>query len=64
MNDALVRFRIQLWRLAHEDLMVFVCEEGWIRLWGLKCRHHGLRDRLLVLKTRRREVPKILRWNR
>jgi hypothetical protein len=43
MNNTLVRLRIQLWRLAHEDLMVFVCEEGWIGLWRFK-RHYSLQS--------------------
>jgi hypothetical protein len=42
MNNTLVRFGIQLWRLAHEDLMVLVREEGWVGLWGLECGHDWL----------------------
>ena len=42
MNNALVRFGIQLWRLAHEDLMVFVREEGRVWLWGLEWGHGWL----------------------
>jgi hypothetical protein len=42
VNNALVRFGIQLWRLAHEDLMMFVCEEGRVGLWRLEGGHTAM----------------------
>jgi hypothetical protein len=42
VNNTFVRLRVQLWRLAHEDLMVFVCEEGRVRLWGLESGHTAM----------------------
>jgi hypothetical protein len=32
VDNAFVRLGVQLWRLAHVDLMAFVCEQRRIRL--------------------------------
>jgi len=39
VDNAFVRLRIQLWRLAHVDLMAFVCEQRRIRLRWLELGH-------------------------
>jgi hypothetical protein len=39
VDNAFVRLRVQLWRLAHVDLMAFVCEQRRIRLRWLELGH-------------------------
>ena len=39
VDDAFVQLRVQLWRLAHVDLMALVCEQRRIRLRWLELGH-------------------------
>ena len=39
VDNAFVRLGVQLWRLAHVDLMVLICKKRWIRLWWLELGH-------------------------
>jgi hypothetical protein len=40
VDDTFVRLGVQLWGLAHVDLMVFICEECWIRQGWLELGHY------------------------